>query len=69
MADQNKHHYDKRIVDRYVAKGLVKGNELESYMKALPDETANAQFVELDLHDTDLSDDGNSGDDLSENGN
>lgn len=46
--------FDKRIVERYIAKGFVKGSEWESKMKALPDDTANCERVVIDLEETEI---------------
>ena len=52
MADILARRYrDRRTMDRYVEKGIVKTTETEAYMKALPDETNNAVYVQMDLHD------------------
>lgn len=42
---------DKRTQDRYVEKGLVEKNKVEAQLKALPDETANATWVEIDMEE------------------
>ena len=58
-----KRRLDKRTVSRYVDKGLVKKGEVDQHLKALPDETPNANFVDMELYeaedvvlDDDLSD-------------
>lgn len=58
MADINKRHVDRRTVDRYMEKGLIKEAELNTYLKGLPDDAANAQWVQMDLHDAEFSEDG-----------
>lgn len=45
---------DRRTLDRYVAKGLVKQSEIDSHVKALPDDTANAQWVTIDLDEAEV---------------
>lgn len=54
--ETNRKIYDRRVVDRYVEKGVLKANDFQSYMKGLADETNNAQWVQLDLHDAEISD-------------
>ena len=63
MAEITKKYLDRRTVDRYVEKGLVKENELNSHLKGLPDDAANAQWIEMDLHDAEIVDDDSEGDD------
>jgi len=46
--------YDKRIVDRYVAKGIVQKDELEKRLAKLPDETENATWVQLDMDEAEV---------------
>ena len=53
---ENRKLLDRRTVERYIEKGLVKASEFQSYMKNLPDETNNAQWVQMDLHDAELTD-------------
>lgn len=55
---------DRRLMERNYVRGDEK--DLNAYLKSLPDETANAQWVEVELHDTELGADdvqggGNSG--------
>jgi len=59
MAEINRRYLDRRTQDRYVEKGLLKDADLKAYMKALPDEAANAQYVQMDLHDAEISEDEN----------
>lgn len=54
MKEAERKLYDRRVLERNVRKGLVKNNDFQSYMKSLPDETNNAQWVQLDLHDSEL---------------
>ena len=51
---QNKKHFDRRTVDRYLEKGMLKRADYESYLKSLPDDSANAQWVQMDIHDAEL---------------
>lgn len=48
-------HYDKRTVDRYIERGVVKEADLKSRLKSLPDETANAEWIELDMSDAEVA--------------
>ena len=48
-------YFDSRVSDRYLKKGLLSQKEYDSYVKALPDEEANATFVQMDLHETEFS--------------
>ncbi len=50
-------YFDSRVSDRYVKKGIVTKKDMEAYVKALPDDEANSTFVQMDLHDTELSSD------------
>ena len=43
---------DKRTYQRYVEKGLLKESEIQSHLKGLPDEEKNAEWVQIDLYDT-----------------
>jgi hypothetical protein len=54
MSTNNK-GYDRRTVDRYVDKGLIKATEYQSFLKALPDDAANAQWVQMDMEDAEVS--------------
>jgi hypothetical protein len=58
MSDQKlqRKYFDSRIVDRYVHNGLLKKAEYEAHMKNLPDDTENAVWVQLDLHDAEIGD-------------
>lgn len=49
---------DRRTYDRYMEKGLLNKKEIEAHMKGLPDDTANAQYVQMDLHDAEISEEG-----------
>lgn len=59
MAENKVKTYDKRTVDRYMEKGMIKRADYEGFLKALPDDSANADWVETDLEDEemDMSDD------------
>jgi hypothetical protein len=47
--------YDRRVMDRYRDKGLLTKDEYEKYIKNLPDDAANAQWVQMDIHDAELT--------------
>jgi hypothetical protein len=55
----NTRYFDRRTTDRYVEKGLLKETELNSHLKNLPDEEKNAQYVQMDLHDAEITEEGN----------
>jgi len=52
-----KKNFDKRTVDRYIEKGLVKKADYESHLKALPDDSANAEFVEMEMDEAEYEGD------------
>lgn len=61
-------HYDKRTCDRYMEKGIVKNQEFEAHLKSLPDDAANAVYVQMDMDEaelTDVSEDGDGADNES----
>ena len=45
---------DRRTYQRNIEKGNLKDSDFQSYVKNLPDETANAQWVEMDLFETEI---------------
>jgi hypothetical protein len=45
----NQPSFDKRTVDRYIEKGLVKRADYDTFLKGLPDESANAEWVEVEM--------------------
>jgi len=45
---------DKRTQDKYIEKGLVDKAQVQTMMKNLPDEAANATWVEIDMEDGQL---------------
>lgn len=58
-------YFDSRTSERYLKKGAISQKEYDSFVKALPDDEANANWVQMDLHETELSSEsGNSDDDL-----
>ncbi len=57
MQKPNK-YFDKRTMDRYENKSLLDTKEVASYMKNLPDESNNAEWIQADVHDTFLGDEG-----------
>lgn len=55
-------YLDKRVADRYIAKGLLKKDEFEKHMKNLPDSETEGVWVQMDLHDTEVTEDSDLGD-------
>jgi hypothetical protein len=47
--------YDKRVVDRYVAKGVVSKEELKQRLAKLPDDADAAAWVQLDMDEAEVS--------------
>lgn len=47
--------YDKRVVDRYVAKGMVSKDELKKRLDKLPDDGEHATWVQLDMDEAEVS--------------
>jgi hypothetical protein len=47
---------DKRTQGKYIEKGLVDKSKLEAQLKALPDESANATWVEIDMEEVHVDD-------------
>ena len=56
-------YFDSRTSDRYVKNGTISQKEYDAYVKALPDEESNATFVQMDLHETELSSEDSDSDD------
>ena len=56
MKGTERKHIDRRVVERYIEKGIVKDTDYAAHLKALPDEGVNAQWVQLDMHDAELGD-------------
>jgi hypothetical protein len=54
--------YDRRVSERHVEKGLISEADYAVYLKSLPDEAANAQWVQMDLHDAEISEGSGDGD-------
>jgi hypothetical protein len=52
--DDSSKLYDRRVVDRYREKGMIKDSEFEAHLKNLPDETPNAQWVQIDLYEAEM---------------
>lgn len=48
--------FDSRVVDRYIAKGLIKESEYKDHLKKLPDDGPNANWIPLDLEEAGISD-------------
>ena len=56
MAKIESKFLDKRTVDRYLAKGQLTAQDLEAHLKGLPDEEGNAEVVQMELYDAEMSD-------------
>lgn len=57
MADQFENRtVDKRVVHRYLRKGVVDEKDYEKHLKALPDLADQAIAVEASIEDDDLDD-------------
>jgi hypothetical protein len=52
---------DSRVMERYLRDGGISQEQYDAHMKNLPDDTNNAQWVQLDLHDAELGDSSGSG--------
>lgn len=52
MAQIDKRYLDYRVTERYLNKGALKKSEYEAQLKSLPDSETNAEWVQMDLHDT-----------------
>lgn len=52
-----KKHIDSRTSDRYLKKGIVSQKDFDAHVKSLPDDEANATFVQMDLHETEFTSD------------
>jgi len=57
MANEIKRKLDSRTYDRYLKNGSISQKDYEGYLKALPDDEANATWVQMDLHETEISSD------------
>lgn len=47
--------FDRRVIERNVAKGLIKEADYKDYLKKLPDESANGQWVQMDMDDPEVT--------------
>ena len=52
---------DRRTVDRYMDKGIIKKADYDAYLKSLPDDTANATLVQMDVEETEITSRGTNG--------
>ncbi len=50
----NTKRFDLRVVERQLSKGDIKESEYKSYLKSLPDESANADWVQLNLEEAEI---------------
>lgn len=57
----NKRPFDRRVVDRYLEKGLIKDSDYASFLKNLPDDAEKAEWVQMDLHDAEMTEEGTDG--------
>lgn len=48
-------HFDKRTFDRYIERGVTKESDWKSYLKSLPDDSARAEWIELDMSDAEVA--------------
>lgn len=56
MPAQEKKYYDRRTNERYVKKGLTTQKDIDGFVKALPDDESAASYVQMDVHETEISD-------------
>ena len=54
MENTKKPTYDKRTVTRYIEKGILTQTEFDKHRKTLPDESNNAQWVQIDMDSNDF---------------
>jgi len=66
MAEKKNLHIDRRTADRYVERGVFSKTDYQAHLKALPDDTANAEWVHMELHDAELASEDLDGDEDSE---
>lgn len=52
---------DRRTVDRYMDRGLVKKSDYDAYLKSLPDDSNNATLVQMDVEETEITSRGTNG--------
>lgn len=50
----NRKLLDQRVVERNIRKGLISDADYKAFLKKLPDEEPNAQWVQMDVHETEL---------------
>jgi len=56
MADDDKRMlYDRRVVKKYINAGEVKESDFQTYLKKLPDEEKNGEWVTLDVEETEVT--------------
>jgi hypothetical protein len=49
---ENNNLFDKRIVDRNIQKGLVTKEQYQKFVKSLPDDESNAEWVSTTIEDS-----------------
>lgn len=64
----NPMHYDKRVVERFIRAGVVKREDYDKHLAALPDVESESELINTSLHDeggsgADLDDEDDMGDD------
>jgi|GEM_PF-2117933 len=55
MTENSGKLFDLRVVRRNLEKGLIRESDYQSFLKRLPDEQNNAEWVQMDIYDTDLA--------------
>lgn len=63
MAEIKRKYLDSRTFDRYIKKGIVSQKDFDAHLKALPDDETLATWVQMDLHETEISSEEDSSDD------
>lgn len=48
--------FDKRLIDNSLSKGHLKKEELEKFLKELPDVSNNIDIIDLEAEDSDMAD-------------
>ena len=56
MKEQKKFSFDKRTVERYIEMGQITDADLKKHLQNVPDDAQNAEWVEMDIHDTEIAD-------------
>ena len=56
MSDENSKMFDRRTLDRYLERGDLKKTAFDAHLKGLPDCADQAQYVQMDLYEAEMSD-------------